>query len=150
MSVTYVPADLRCLVAEPAVHLCEYCLIAEDDTILGCQVDHVISEKHDGPTNAGNLAYACSFCNRAKGSDVGSIDWETGQFVRFFNPRIDRWVDHFRLSGVRIDGLTPIGAATARIFAFNVRDRLLERQALQATNRYPSEEASRLHGLGSA
>lgn len=147
MSVTYVPADLRRLVAERAGALCEYCLIAEDDTILGCQVDHIISEKHGGMTDASNLAFACVFCNRAKGSDVGSIDWETGQFVRFFNPRSDRWTDHFRLAGVRIDGLTPIGAVTIRIFAFNVRDRLLERQALQLSNRYPSEEALKRHGL---
>ena len=150
MSVTYIPADLRRLVAERAAYVCEYCLIAEEDTILGCQVDHIISEKHGGPTEAENLAYACSFCNRAKGSDVGSVDWETGQFFRFFNPRTDRWADHFRLDGLRIEGQTPVGSVTVRIFALNVRDRLLERQALQAVNRYPSAETLKRHGLAGA
>lgn len=59
--------------AERADHLCEYCLIHEDNTFFGCQVDHIISEKHGGATALDNLAYACAVCNRAKGSDVGSV-----------------------------------------------------------------------------
>ena len=46
---SYVDASLRRLVESRANHLCEYCLIHEDDTYLGCQVDHVIAEKHGGP-----------------------------------------------------------------------------------------------------
>jgi len=60
---TYISADLRLLVAARAALLCEYCLIHEEDTYLGCQIDHVISEKHRGATVAENLAYACTFCN---------------------------------------------------------------------------------------
>src|SRR5262249_8009705 len=123
--------------------LCEYCLIAADDTFLGCQADHVISEKHGGPTTAENLAHACTFCNQAKGSDIGSIHWETNQFLRFFNPRTGRWSDHFTLSGYRIEAKTEIGAVTVRILGFNALERLLERQALVLTNRYPSTEALR-------
>jgi len=63
---TYVAADLRRLVELRANHLCEYCLIHADDTYLGCQVDHVIAEKHGGATDADNLSYACTFCNRSK------------------------------------------------------------------------------------
>ena len=37
---------LRQLVADRAYHVCEYCLIYEDDTFWGCQVDHIISLKH--------------------------------------------------------------------------------------------------------
>ncbi len=43
--------------------LCEYCLIHEDDTFFGCEVDHIISQKHGGPTEPENLAYACLPCN---------------------------------------------------------------------------------------
>ena len=96
MSNSYIGVELRRLVAERAGRLCEYCPIREDDTYFGCEVDHVISEKHGGPTEAGNLAYACLPCNRHKGSDVGSIA-ASGGFRRFFNPRADRWADHFRL-----------------------------------------------------
>ncbi|HBI45927.1 MAG TPA: HNH endonuclease [Planctomycetales bacterium] len=142
MSVTYITAELRRRVATRADALCEYCLIAEEDTFYGCEVDHIISEKHGGPTQADNLGHACVFCNQAKGSDVGSIHWESGQFVRFFNPRTDRWADHFVLAGSRVEGVTAIGAVTARILGFNSGERIQERQTLQRMNRYPSAAAS--------
>jgi len=138
---SYVSATLRRLVAERAAYLCEYCLLHEEDTFFGCEVDHIISEKHGGPTTAENLAYACAFCNRAKGSDVGSIVWRTGTFSRFFNPRTDGWAEHFALDDVMIMPLSDIGEVTVRILDINNPDRLLERQAEQALGRYPSAAA---------
>ena len=138
---SYISSDLRELVAARAEYLCEYCLIHEDDTHFGCQVDHIISVKHGGPTTAGNLAYACAFCNRQKGSDIGSIVWETGEFTRFFNPRTDGWADHFQLDGVVIKPPTRIGEVTVRILGFNDSNRLLERQELIDLGRYPSAPA---------
>lgn len=38
-----VSERLRRQVAERAYHVCEYCLIHEDDTFWGSQVDHIIS-----------------------------------------------------------------------------------------------------------
>jgi hypothetical protein len=134
---SYVAAELRRVVVARADGLCEYCLIHEADTWLGCQVDHVISEKHGGPTSAENLAYACVYCNRRKGTDLGSIAASTGHFVRFFNPRADRWSEHFRISGARIEPLTEIGEVTIRIFDINSAERLLEREALIAIGRFP-------------
>src|SRR2546423_3917627 len=98
---SHVGAALRRLIAARANYRCEYCLIHEEDAFFGCEVDHVISEKHGGPTELSNLAYACLFCNRTKGSDVGSIvpPLTSGAFCRFFNPRTDLWADHFVLSG---------------------------------------------------
>jgi hypothetical protein len=141
MSVTYITADLRRLVVARAESICEYCLIDEEDTIYGCEADHIISEKHGGSTDASNLAYACVFCNQAKGSDVGSIHFETKTFVRLYNPRTDAWAEHFQLVGDRIDWLTPIGAVTARLLAFNSGERVLERKTLQSVGRYPSAAA---------
>ena len=138
MSKTYVSVALRQFVRTRASRLCEYCLIREEDTYFGCQVDHIISEKHGGATHENNLAYACSYCNRNKGSDIGSIVWETHRFCRFFNPRVDQWRDHFRLDGVRIAALTPIGKVTVGILDFNHVDRLVERAELAALGDYPS------------
>lgn len=138
---SYVSNDLRELVAERAGCLCEYCLIHEDDTHFGCQVDHIISVKHGGPTTAENLAYACAFCNRQKGSDIGSIVWETGEFVRFFNPRTDCWADHFQLDGVVIRPITEVAEVTVRILGFNDSTRLFERQELVDLGRYPPPPA---------
>jgi hypothetical protein len=72
-----------------------------------------------------------------KGSDVGSIAMP-GDFTRFFNPRTDRWLDHFRLEGATIHPLTPIGEVTVRIFGFNDRARLHEREEMIRFGTYPS------------
>ena len=139
---SYVSADLRRLVAARSGRLCEYCLIHEDDTWLGCQIDHVISEKHGGETSAGNLAYACTYCNRSKRTDLGSIARASGSYVRFFNPRVDRWSEHFAINGVRIEPLTEIGEVTTQILELNSVERLLEREALVAIGRFPSPEVA--------
>ena len=140
MSTTYVSAELRRIVVARAQGICEYCLIHEDDTFFGCQVDHISSEKHGGPTQSDNLAYACLFCNLHKGSDVGTFIPGTQSLSRFFNPRTDLWNEHFALhaDGITLVPLTEIGEATARIFRFNIPDRLEERQELRNIGRYPA------------
>jgi coproporphyrinogen III oxidase-like Fe-S oxidoreductase len=40
---SYISEHLRQVVALRADHLCEYCLIHEQDTFFGCEVDHIIS-----------------------------------------------------------------------------------------------------------
>lgn len=138
---SYIAAGLRRLVESRANHLCEYCLIHDGDTYLGCQVDHVISEKHGGLTDADNLSYACTFCNRAKGTDIGSIAPSNGEFTRFFNPRTDHWADHFSLNGVVVQPRTPIGEAAVRLLGYNETDRILERETIRDIGRYPPKEA---------
>ncbi len=86
MSVTYIPAALRNLVYERADGCCEYCLISETVTFAAHQIDHIIAEKHGGQTVEENLALSCALCNKYKGSDLTSIDPETGEIVRLFNP----------------------------------------------------------------
>jgi hypothetical protein len=130
-------------VASRAELLCEYCLIHESDTYLGCQVDHIISEKHGGPTGPANLAFACAWCNRAKGSDIASLTARTKRLVRLFNPRTDRWSDHFQLVGSWIEWHTAVGEVTVRLLQLNDLHRLQEREALRATGRYPRPAAAR-------
>ena len=140
---SHVPVAMRLLVAERAEHLCEYCLIHEEDTFLGCQVEHIISEKHGGKTIESNLAYACVFCNRFKGSDIATLSQRTGQLCRLFNPRMDRWSEHLRIVGTRIEGVSEVGEATVKLLVMNHPDRLLEREELIAVGRYPSGAARR-------
>jgi len=87
------------------------------------------------------LAYACVFCNQFKGSDLGSIIWETRELTRFYHPRWDKWGDHFNLDGYLIQPITNIGVVTARILGFNDQPRLLERQILMSQKKYPSPPA---------
>lgn len=136
-----ISTEVRRIVAERAHNVCEYCLIDEADTYFGCQVEHIISRKHGGSSELNNLALACVFCNRYKGSDIATLSPETGELVRFYNPRTMRWREHFRLNEFVIEPLTEIGAATIRIFQMNNDEQILERETLARRKRYPSEAA---------
>jgi hypothetical protein len=102
-------------------------------------VDHILSRKHGGSSSLDNLAFCCIFCNRYKGSDVAAIDARTGEVVRLFNPRLDKWPDHFRISGAVIEPLSSLGEITARLLQFNQAQRVAERALLQAAGYYPRQ-----------
>ncbi len=131
------PESLRKLVESRALRRCEYCLLQEADAGFPHQIDHVISRKHGGTTHADNLALACYLCNRYKGSDIASLDPRTNELVRLFHPRQDLWAEHFGIAGSVIEPLTQIGIATCRLLRLNSPARVVERQALQALDRYP-------------
>jgi HNH endonuclease len=99
MSKTYIPAALRRLVYERAKGCCEYCLIPDVATFTTHEIDHIIAEKHSGRTESGNLALSCAACNKYKGSDLASIDPESGAIVALYHPRRNIWSENFRSSG---------------------------------------------------
>ena len=72
-----------------------------------------------------------------QGKRPGLHPGPSGDLIRFFNPRIDVWSEHFSLEGAIIKPLTAIGQVTERIFRFNAIERLMEREALRAIGRYP-------------
>jgi hypothetical protein len=110
---------------------CEYCGMPEMFSFASHQIDHIIAEKHGGPTDPDNLALCCTLCNRYKGSDLTAIDPETGQIVPLFHPRNQALADHFRLTrdGV-LTGETPEGRATIRLLQLNRPERIEERRML--------------------
>lgn len=61
-----------------------------------------------------NLWLSCGICNGHKGDKTHAVDPETKEKVALFNPRRQRWGEHFSWStdGIRIVGLTPTGRAT--------------------------------------
>ena len=136
-----VSENLRVRLAERAFRVCEYCLVHEDDLYHGCEVEYIRSVKHDGADVKENLAIVCFHCIRHKGSDLGSIAGTSGVLTRFFNPRIDRWSEHFQEHDGGIDGLTEIGEVTVRILEFNHPERVARRRALAEVGRYPTIEA---------
>lgn len=105
--------------------------------LAGCEVDHVISRKHGGITDLSNLAFSCARCNRAKGTDVGSISPSTGALVRLFNPRIEPWREHFAIDGARLLGLTEVRQVTLQLLRLNDEERIVERAVLQMIGEYP-------------
>ena len=133
----YVSDPLRTEVRGRASFRCEYCGVHEDDTYLAHELDHVIAEKHGGLPTLENLALACFFCNRHKGSDIASIDPVSGDLTPLFNPRTQDWNEHFRLQGPRIVPKTPEGRVSVRVLQLNEQERLVERQTLIRAGRYP-------------
>jgi len=130
MSSTYIPAARRRLVTERVDGRCEYCRIPDTAVLAAHEVDHIIAEKHGGSTEADNLALSCALCNKHKGSDVASVDPDTGEIVALYHPRRERWPDHFQLQTALIGPLTPTGRVTVRLLQFNHPDRVEERELL--------------------
>ncbi|WP_026072594.1 HNH endonuclease [Nodosilinea nodulosa] len=136
--MSYVSAALRQLVTQRAGNRCEYCLFPQKATLFTFEMEHIVAEKHGGATLADNLALACPYCNRAKGTDLGSIDPVTNKLTPFFNPRTQRWQEHFQLSDeAEIVPLTPEGRVTTNILQLNDSERRLERQQLFIAKQYP-------------
>jgi hypothetical protein len=98
-------------------------------TLVPHEVDHIIAVKHSGETASDNLALCCAVCNKYKGTDVASIDPQSGEIERLFHPRRDRWGDHFDLRGYdRFK--TGIGRVTVRLLQLNRPERIKERELM--------------------
>jgi hypothetical protein len=93
--------------------------LQDDEASATITIDHIISKQHGGNDDLSVLALACWYCNTHKGSNLSAIDPETGRVVSLYNPRLERWCDHFSREGARIVGLTPEGRATARLLGMN-------------------------------
>jgi hypothetical protein len=138
MTQTRISAALRREVRERAGERCEYCLLAESEAFFPHEPDHLIALKHGGETVSANLALACLDCNRFKGPNIASLDPVTGELVPLFNPRTQRWSEHFRLdSGGRIVPLTPVGRATENLLRLNLAARVEARERWAALGLYP-------------
>jgi len=132
-----VSTALRAYIRQRARGRCEYCLLHEDDVFAPHEPDHIVAIKHRGETHEDNLGWTCFSCNRHKGSDLASIDLETGRLMRLFNPRRDRWTKHFRLEGAFIIPLTPVGRVTEYLLQFNLPESVQRREMLILAGRYP-------------
>lgn len=79
------------LVAGRAKHSCEYCGAPEAVFNFPFEVEHIIPPLFGGQGDEANLALACRACNVHKSSHLDGGDSETGETVRLFHPRTDRW-----------------------------------------------------------
>ena len=132
-----VPATLDQRVRKRARGVCEYCLLPESAYDIAFHVDHIISDQHRGKATYTNLCVACPRCNLSKGPNIAGIDPDTRSLVPLFNPRKDRWDEHFRWRGARLLGLTPIGRATIHVLAMNNEMALKHRKQLMTEGVFP-------------
>jgi len=119
----------RELVIERASNVREYCQLPQSvQPFVSFHVDHVIATQHRPDDGLNNLCLSCQSCNLHKGTNLTTIDQGSNQVVRLFDPRNERWDEHFEIVDFVIVGKTPIGRATARLLAMNAPARVELRQ----------------------
>ncbi|MBI5052155.1 MAG: HNH endonuclease [Chloroflexi bacterium] len=121
MTSAYIPRDIQIAVLQRANSHCEYCL--SDERLVGIpfEIEHILPLSRSGETVLDNLALACSRCNRHKANRTHVTDPLDQKSVSLFNPRQQKWGDHFSWSdeGVLVTGLTDIGRATVEALQMN-------------------------------
>lgn len=116
---------VRNQVRDRARHVCEYCrLTQEAQPWVRFHVEHIRPRQHHGTDDLDILCLACGHCNRFKGPNLASIDPVTDELTLLFNPRTDRWIDHFSLVEHRILGTSAIGRVTVDLLNMNAADRV--------------------------
>ena len=83
--------------------------------------------KHGGPTTIDNFALCCRVCNGHKGSDLASLDAETGELCRLFHLHRDLSEEHFSFRVAEIWPVTPVGRVMVRLLKLNSPERIQER-----------------------
>jgi HNH endonuclease len=105
---------IRQRIRHRANYLCEYCHSSEEASTSLFTLDHLMPQSLGGGDEEDNLALACHRCNGRRYNFVDGTDPETQAIFPLFDPRKNRWSEHFTWSadGQKILGLTPIGRAT--------------------------------------
>lgn len=104
-----------------AKYRCEYCHYPEILSSAPLSVDHLQPQSLGGDDNLDNLALACRRCNEIRHNFTTGIDPETKTESSLFNPRLQKWSDHFiwSVDALRIIGQTDIGRATCNRLDLN-------------------------------
>src|SRR5262245_56474204 len=114
MTRPHIPAEIDRQVRGAAGDRCGYCLSPQHLIMARLQIEHIRPRAHGGSDDESNLWLSCPICNGHKSDKIEGVDPHTGTTVPLFNPRTQKWSEHFRWSedGIRIVGLTPTGRAT--------------------------------------
>jgi HNH endonuclease len=83
--------------------------------------DHILPRSKGGDTSFQNLCLACRTCNEFKSDTTQANDPLTGVPVQLFNPRLQKWAEHFTWSfdSTKVEGLTATGRATIVVLRMN-------------------------------
>ena len=125
---------------------CEYCRMHQSLQGATFHIEHITPSAAGGSDDPDNLALACPACNLKKADRVVAPDPDTGVAAPLFNPRTDRWDDHFAWDGHRVAGQTSVGRATVAAWALNHARRFRVREAEEHFDLFPPEnDAGRGH-----
>ena len=113
--------DPRETVESRAGRRCEYCWAPQPATGVRYHLEHVFPESLGGADDVDNLALACPTWNYYKSNHLLGLD-ESGVAGRpLFNPRKDRWHEHFEFDSAtfRLNGKTAQGKGTINRLRMN-------------------------------
>lgn len=130
---------VRAEVRERAGGCCEYCRHQEAYSSDSFAIDHVLPKSRGGSDESDNLSLACIGCNGRKYNKTDGIDPVSGRDAPLFNPRVDRWSEHFRWNAdsTRIIGITAKGRATEQELALNRQNLVRLRTVLRRVGKHP-------------
>ena len=132
--------EQRRLVRERAGNCCEYCRLSQTGQLVRFQIDHIIAIKHGGTDTDENLCLACYECNIYKGSNVAALDPLTRDATKLYDPRQQKWDDHFKISAdATLSGLTAEGRATIIVLRMNDEERVKDRLGELRSGDYPCQ-----------
>lgn len=121
MTRVSIPKEARARVADQARHRCGYCQTQEEVVGMPLEIEHIIPLAAGGDSNEENLWLACPRCNLHKADRSHAPDPQTGESVSLFDPRRQRWEEHFAWDqgGLMISGRTATGRATVAALQLN-------------------------------
>lgn len=116
-----ITVKMRQIIRERANYLCEYCHSSEEASAARFDIDHIIPRSLNGSDELSNLALACQRCNGYRYNFTTGVDPQTQSTVSLFNPRQQKWYEHFIWSSdlIKIIGITSIGRATCERLDLN-------------------------------
>ena len=119
-----ISKSLRQQVINEAGYRCEYCRTSSRLIGMPLVMDHILPSSLWGSDERENLAACCYRCNEFKGAKITANDPVTNESVSLFNPRLQRWLDHFQWAngGTHIIGITAIGRGTVLALRLNNED----------------------------
>ncbi|HEY9816710.1 MAG TPA: HNH endonuclease [Candidatus Obscuribacterales bacterium] len=139
-----IPESMRQRVRQQAGDRCGYCRSLQKYVLGVLEIEHILPKVAGGSDQEDNLWLACRLCNSYKGVQTQAQDPVTGDTVRLFNPRHDRWRDHFIWTnqGIYVARLTAIGRATVIALRLNNPYAVAVRQAWISAGWHPPVEPS--------
>jgi HNH endonuclease len=137
-----VSDTVRARVREHAQYQCGYCRVEEQYIYAPIEVDHIYPQSEGESDDEENLWLACPRCNGFKGAQIYGVDPATRQRIQLFNPRKQKWSDHFRWGEdhAEIIGITDCGRATVEALQLNFAPNLELRRLFVKAGWYPPEE----------
>jgi HNH endonuclease len=135
--MSFSRAELQRLVEFRAKQRCEYCRMHQSLQGASFHVEHILPISLGGRDDPDNLAWACPGCNLKKSNHVTAVDSSTGEEVRLFHPRLDRWDEHLAWQGYALIDLTSIGRTLIAAFDLNNARRCRIRQAEELFGLFP-------------